>query len=347
MSETLPERPTPITPGMFASSYGGILICGWFTILFYGMALLQTYMYFLRYRKDNLWLKLLVSIVSTRSESVLNELNSIPYSYADPSILNTESWTLHYLAITTVQMFFARMIFQLLKGFRKWLLVVGLVMFIISEFGWIVKQFQSTSLSDLSQWLPKVLVPLRILRMLSDAATTLSLCLTLFDAEIHFKPSIKLVRTIIIYAINRFILTTIVNTVETIVMIVQPDNTSILSVDSLSVNLYINSLLATLNTRDHVRAIGMDVTSFVSLGELEFHPTRANTVNLPGTQSSVAPPSDTTNPRYHHSMGEHNRHPLQKAVHISVETESYVMKDFDSESPEPVHDKGREEILVV
>ncbi|THV00914.1 hypothetical protein K435DRAFT_427282 [Dendrothele bispora CBS 962.96] len=104
---------------------------------------------------DNLRLKLLVVGITVLSTTQIILVCMLDYrflvtSYADPFVLTTGSWTIYvsslfdYLIVITVQMFFAKMIFQLLKGFRKWLLVVGLMMFIVSEFAfgicWIVKE---------------------------------------------------------------------------------------------------------------------------------------------------------------------------------------------------------------
>ncbi|THU81063.1 hypothetical protein K435DRAFT_809384, partial [Dendrothele bispora CBS 962.96] len=310
-------------------------------------------------------------------------------SYADPFVLTTGSWTIYvsslfdYLIVITVQMFFAKMIFQLLKGFRKWLLVVGLMMFIVSEFGF----FRN---SDHKNWDGKLLESRRLIRnklgwIVKDSKISIHIdcesinmglktsrsaphsanAIRCSDDSIPLLDSVRCESSFqAVYEtssdnyylrnkpfhfddnlISREFSLRIVGSVQTIVMIANPHNRAILSVDYLSAHLYINSLLAALNARDRVRAIGMGAASYVSSGEV--NPTRANTVNLPGMQSSAAPPFDSTNPGYNHSMGEHNRQPSRKGVHISVETESYVMKDFDSESPEPVHNKGREETVVV
>ncbi|KAF5350381.1 hypothetical protein D9758_012479 [Tetrapyrgos nigripes] len=349
-----PDRPTPISQKAFAESYGGTLICCFFAILFYGVSLLQTYMYFLKYPKDTTWMKLLVLIVTVLGTAQIILVCATIYrylivSYTDPSVLAGGTPViftgviLGYLVCIMVQTFFARMIYHLMKGMKRYLLITGFVLFILSEFAfgmcWVVKEFQSTTLAELAPWAPKLLVPLRILRMVSDGATTLSLCLILFDAKIQFKPSMKLVRTIIIYSINRFVLTTIVGSVQTILILINPHSISVLSIEFISLHLYINSLLAALNSRNRVRGSGRPSSSYISSEEIRPTPT---SVNLPGMSSPISP-ADTNSPQtpksphslpspISRSADEYPslRQTLRKGLKINVETESYVMKDIET-----------------
>ncbi|KAJ6542600.1 hypothetical protein B0H19DRAFT_1238918 [Mycena capillaripes] len=70
----------------------------------------------------------------------------------------------------------------------------------------------------------------------------------------------KLFKALMLYAMNRFILTTsirsVVVIVQTIVLIVKPDSVWAMVLDVITVHLYVNSLLATLNARQKLRAIG-------------------------------------------------------------------------------------------
>ncbi|THV00915.1 hypothetical protein K435DRAFT_837045 [Dendrothele bispora CBS 962.96] len=311
-----PDRPTPISQKEYAASFGnnvfgfpkvqmandvymllcdlgGTLICGLIAMLLYGISILQTYMYFLNYPRDAKWMKILFHLMLSKV-TVIATLTTVQTTF-HLSVLGLGWWgiyvgaLLNYIIIILVQTFFAKMIYHLTAGVKRYFLMVGFATFILSGFSNVFFNsiyarllranfhafstrdlFQSATIEDFIPWIPKLLVPLRMLRMISDATTTLSLCLILFDANVQFKPSIKLVRTIIIYAINRLALTTIVGTVQTIMMIVNPHDISSLSIDYIAAHLYINSFLASLNARNSLRG-GNPVLSY----------------NVPGTQASA------------------------------------------------------------
>ncbi|KAK7464978.1 hypothetical protein VKT23_006186 [Stygiomarasmius scandens] len=175
--------------------------------------------------------------------------------------------------------------------------------------------------------------------MLSDTITTFALCATLYDAKVHFKPSIKLVRTMIIYAMNRFILTTIVGCIQTVVMLVNPHNQAILAVDMISAHLYINSFLAALNARDHARGIGMGA-AFVDVSSSEgqssdytFSVNRSRTanVNLPGVSAHEARAGDLDlagGRSKSRQRGESVRNLKGVQIEVEVEREEFVLNDM-------------------
>ncbi|KAK7464979.1 hypothetical protein VKT23_006187 [Stygiomarasmius scandens] len=176
--------------------------------------------------------------------------------------------------------------------------------------------------------------------MLSDALTTSALCATLYDAKVHFKPSVKLVRTIIVYAMNRFILTTIIGCVQMIVMIINPHNQAILAADFISAHLYINSFLATLNARNRIRAIGtggtfVDVSSFSEgpSGAYTFDAARSRTtnVNLPDVSAQEAEEGnlDLSDGRSKsRQRGESAGNLKRVQIEVEVEREEYVLSDM-------------------
>ncbi|THH04474.1 hypothetical protein EW146_g10166 [Bondarzewia mesenterica] len=100
------------------------------------------------------------------------------------------------------------------------------------------------------------MVPLLSIRVVSDAVTAVTLCVQLYDARTGFGRSIKLVNTLIIYAVNRFVLTTVLAIIQLIILIIRPDTIWAMTLELISVHLYVNSLLATLNSRSHLRGLG-------------------------------------------------------------------------------------------
>ncbi|THU98484.1 hypothetical protein K435DRAFT_838110 [Dendrothele bispora CBS 962.96] len=71
----------------------------------------------------------------------------------------------------------------------------------------------------------------------------------------------KLIKTLIVYAINRYILTTVVVFVQMVLIIAIPQNKGAMAMSSVTAHLKINSLLATLNTRNHLRRMVNHVTT--------------------------------------------------------------------------------------
>ncbi|KAF7326906.1 hypothetical protein MVEN_02584500 [Mycena venus] len=102
------------------------------------------------------------------------------------------------------------------------------------------------------------LVPLYCIRVVSDAITAVVLCAVLHEASSRlttFTGSKRVVKTLMVYAMNRFILTTIVVIIQTIVLLIKPDSIWAMVLDAITVHLYVNSLLATLNARQKLRSI--------------------------------------------------------------------------------------------
>ncbi|KAK7464941.1 hypothetical protein VKT23_006149 [Stygiomarasmius scandens] len=161
----------------------------------------------------------------------------------------------------------------------------------------------------------------------------LSLCFILLDTQVHLNSSIRLIRTIVLYAVNRFVLTTIVGSVQTILHLIDQQNISALFIDYIAVHclVYVNSFLAALNARNNIR--GNPTVSYTSSDLQRIH--GSTSVNLPGIQNSFATAEPPGRPdrsgSVENASGESFRQPLRKgtAVSMHVGTESYVMRDLD------------------
>jgi len=99
-------------------------------------------------------------------------------------------------------------------------------------------------------------IPFYSVIMVSDACIAIALCVLLRQCRTTFKRSIALVNMLIVYAINRFVLTAFVVITQTSILIAKPDtDTWALSITFTTVHMYVNSFLATLNSRSHLRDI--------------------------------------------------------------------------------------------
>ncbi|KAJ7496795.1 hypothetical protein FB451DRAFT_203712 [Mycena latifolia] len=273
MSAVIPDRITPITQAQFSETYGGSLICCMIALPIYGISLLQTYMYYINYPKDSRWIKgmvaLLLTIESAHTWLICHTVYHYSIlSYSNPLSLFDGEWsvyTANSLGVPTcfvIQIYFARMIYLLAK--KKWKLSV-LIISVFLIIGQIVmgiyttvQMFQIWDLPKLSALVYRALVPLYVIRVVSDILTAVALCLVLYDAAAHsiFRGSSKMFKTLIVYAMNRFILTTVVVIIQTSFLIAKPGSIWAMVIEFVTVHLYVNSVLATLNARNSLRKTG-------------------------------------------------------------------------------------------
>ncbi|THV01099.1 hypothetical protein K435DRAFT_854073 [Dendrothele bispora CBS 962.96] len=122
--------------------------------------------------------------------------------------------------------------------------------------------FSIWQLFNLHEMVYDAMVPLCIIRVLSDTLTTVALCIVLFDSRTGFSQSLKLIKTLMIYAMERFALTTVVVVVQTIVLIAKPTSIWAMVIEYVAPQIYTNSFLATLNSRNHLRDISCIIDSW-------------------------------------------------------------------------------------
>ncbi|KAJ7708770.1 hypothetical protein B0H17DRAFT_1324896 [Mycena rosella] len=269
----LPDRITPLTQAQFSETYGGSLICCMVSLPIYGISLLQVHMYYMNYPLDNKWIKIMVALlVIFESAHTWMTCHTVYHysilSYSNPLSLIDGEWSVYTAnalgipIVLLIQIYFSRMVYLL--AHKKWKLLVIIVfgLLIVAQIGFgiytCVERFKIWELPKLKALVYPALVPLYGIRVVSDAITAGALCLVLYDATIHtlFHGSSKLFKTLIIYAMNRFILTTVVVIVQTSVLLAKPASIWAMVLEFITVHLYVNSLLATLNARKSLREIG-------------------------------------------------------------------------------------------
>ncbi|KAJ3555867.1 hypothetical protein NM688_g2341 [Phlebia brevispora] len=99
-------------------------------------------------------------------------------------------------------------------------------------------------------------LPFAIFAVASDIIIAGSLCVVLNKSKSYLMTTNNLINHLMIFAINRCLLTAVVAVVEVILFAVFPNKLWYLSLDFVVGKLYANSLLATLNTRFSIRARG-------------------------------------------------------------------------------------------
>ncbi|THH07056.1 hypothetical protein EW145_g3639 [Phellinidium pouzarii] len=192
--------------------------------------------------------------------------NIVISSFANPAALEYGIWSL-YLSIGVnvsiafvVQCFFIHKIHGL-SG-RNWYLTgpLSIVVLLHLAFGFetMAEFFIKKRLNSLAQLTYIAALPFAVAAVLSDIAIVVALCLLLQHNKTSFRSTNVLLNYLIVYAINRCLLTSIVAISEVVVFATIPNSFWYLAIDFVVGKCYANSLLATLNSRSALRGKGFD-----------------------------------------------------------------------------------------
>ncbi|KAI6134453.1 hypothetical protein EDD17DRAFT_1882084 [Pisolithus thermaeus] len=174
--------------------------------------------------------------------------------------------------------FFAYKIYYLCRSQVGRLVTVPIILFLLTHFAFgveaevVVLVFANNEFSYLpkikvvllTQELPynlthysqfSALIPCATALVLVEVLITLSLCILLYDSGSHsaFPRTKCLLNTLIIYAVNRCLLTLLVVLAELVTLVDNQDAWA-MGIDFNIGKLYVNSLLASLNTREYFRS---------------------------------------------------------------------------------------------
>jgi len=113
-------------------------------------------------------------------------------------------------------------------------------------------------------------MPFGICSVLSDVLIAGALCVLLHGNRTSFHNTNTLVTKLIVYAINRCLLTSAVAVAEVILFAVKPDSLWFMAINFVIGKLYAYSLLATLNSRHASKARGLEINN-VHVSDIEFN----------------------------------------------------------------------------
>ncbi|KAJ3774151.1 hypothetical protein FB446DRAFT_490747 [Lentinula raphanica] len=259
---------------LVVNSFGAGLIGAIVTAMLYGLTTLQTYLYFINYPKDEVKIKMLVSIVWILDSLHIALVTFCVYHYlvinfSNPAGLAIINWSLNItvmlnlLLAVLVQSFFTRQVFSISRGAVRWALVVLLGITVTGHFCFGIETvayifvsktfdtFQESSTVKLA-----AVTPFAVFAVLSDVLIAVSLCVLLHESRTGWGKTNTLITTLIVYAVNRCLLTSAVAITEVIVFILHPTSLWFLAIDFVIGKLYANSLLASLNSRHYLREPG-------------------------------------------------------------------------------------------
>ncbi|OBZ74742.1 hypothetical protein A0H81_05750 [Grifola frondosa] len=238
-------------------------------LVLFGFTLIQTYMYYVRYPKDVPRMKLLVTvllILDTLHVALVCHAQYIKLEVSwDAEKLLDGEWTLYanyavnLVVCVLVQIHFTRTIYHLCQNrWRLWLTGL-LTVLTIAHLGLgmatTVLIFKAWELSKVQAATDITLIPLAAARIASDLVIAISLCVLLHTHRTGVKRTNSVINTLIVYAINRFLLTTAISFIQLVVLSIDLLRLWSFgwSLDFVIGKLYLNSFLASVNSRTHLQ----------------------------------------------------------------------------------------------
>jgi len=200
--------------------------------------------------------------------------------FGNPLALAAGNWPLFSsIAINVViafivQCFFTERIFQLCPPERRWWVtgIIAITVLAHFVFGLETVIFLATK-KEFTRFKEVTLiaaVPFGVVTVLSDIIIAIALCVLLGSNRSSFDDTNNIINKLIVFAINRCILTSAVAVAETIVFSVLPNSFYSLAIDFVIGKLYANSLLAVLNSRVALGSNSRDVSGSTEIST-SFH----------------------------------------------------------------------------
>lgn len=254
---------TPATRPNLSETYGAAMIGLLVTCFLSGIMTLQTHLYFQQAHRDRWTLKLLVAIVWTIDMVHLFGISVFVYHYVianwgNDAIVGESTWTLGLEEMLNtwitfiVQMFFIHRV-NVLSKYNRWTLIpLYLLAFVQLGFGTGggIKSMLPQTVGHLASTRWRAAIWL-ISGAVNDILIATILCYYLWSQRTVM--SQRLVDQLIAYAINTGLLTSILAFIDIGCFIAMPGNYIHLAFNFVLGRIYTNSLLASLNMREHIR----------------------------------------------------------------------------------------------
>ncbi|KAJ6628284.1 hypothetical protein B0H10DRAFT_1990761 [Mycena sp. CBHHK59/15] len=284
-----------------AHTFGIWLVALFLQAILYGMGLLQIYLYFFWYNKDRWSIKATVIIVAILETVQISTFFSAAWSwlidgFGDFNNLRFFSWqalaqlAALYTSTFVAQTYFASCIYLLHKK-SIILPAVIVTLSLVGLGGGLAQVILAVKLKTFDQ-LPHTSAATNTqaaVALTCDLLITVGLCWRLNNNRTGIQSTNKLLDFLITTAINRGVLTMITALMNMILFLTQPGTFYFMLSLLISGKLYMNSMLAMLNTRQHAVSLhGSTMVDHISM------PTLSSTS---GTASRVIGVSDRTETR--------------------------------------------------
>ncbi|KAJ7493999.1 hypothetical protein FB451DRAFT_1551253 [Mycena latifolia] len=251
-----------------ASTFGIWMVALFFISILMGTGLMQAYLYFLWYNKDNWGIKGTVTLLRVLEIVQTSLFFSATYTllidgFGNFDALGVIPWQattqllLLYISTFVAQSYFAYCIYVLQKRRILFPLLIWILSFV--GLGGGVAQFILTLRIEHFPELVTTSAATNTQAALSltcDVLITVGLCWRLNTSRTGIQSTNELLNFLIMTAINRGVLTMISAALNMILFLTQPGTFYFMFVLLISGKFYMNSMLAMLNTRKHAYAIG-------------------------------------------------------------------------------------------
>ncbi|KAJ7185592.1 hypothetical protein C8R46DRAFT_382770 [Mycena filopes] len=268
----------------FQQTFGAGLFGGLVAMGMYGLTTSQTYFYFVEYQKDETWTKILVWTLWSLNTVHSALLVHLIYHYLivnafNPFQLSQNVWSLpssmvvHLFIAFFVMTYFLRVIFLFSTRRLRWWFAIPNVCAILVHIGFgiesVTRVFQTQSLVHVPAYTRTGFFPMVASQAGADLLLASSLCFVLHDQRTTFRNTNSILHTLMIYAINRCLLTTGVAICSLVMIGLRPQTMQYIGPEFLFAGLYTNALLTSLNSRRRIRhASGDDPFNNIRLSEI-------------------------------------------------------------------------------
>ncbi|KAI6158500.1 hypothetical protein EDD17DRAFT_997647 [Pisolithus thermaeus] len=202
-------------------------------------------------------------------------------SYGVPTNLEYIVWSypasavVQLLIVIMVQLFFAHKIYRLCRPGVRWLVTAPIILFVLAHYGFGMVVTVLLCVNNKTNVFTRTsyysVTPSAVAVVVAEVLITVSLCVILYDGGSYSAcPRAKpLINTITTYAANRCLLTSIVVIAELAVNVDQQALWT-MGLNFIVGKLYTNSLLASLNAREHLWSQGSTSMSILNISSLRF-----------------------------------------------------------------------------
>ncbi|KAF8270641.1 hypothetical protein EI94DRAFT_724893 [Lactarius quietus] len=245
----------------FGATFIGLLVS---TVLF-GLSVAQTWIYFWRYQnRDSMALKFVILFVTVMDalHTFLSAYMNYWYlilNFGNLENLNISTWAIHALVVvstviaSSVQLFYARRVYKVSQSIICPIVIVACVAVSFS-FG-IFYTYREILAKLLSNFHALTWISCTALSAsaFADVLIAVSMCWYLYRKRTGFARTDSIIMSLMAYSINSGLLTSILGIGTTVSFAASPSSLLCVPFYWILSKCYVNSLLAMLNSRNHIR----------------------------------------------------------------------------------------------
>jgi len=256
------------------NTLGALLIGGLLAAAFWGVTSAQTYIYYQRYPNDPLPLKSIVAflwVLDTFDACLTSHIlyHYLVTNYLNPLAIAIPVWSvIIHVAVTSVtdaiiRSMFTRRVWRLSGQNTVLTSIVGAVTLcdLLVGLAITVNGFGLQSYAQLDELSTMFYVNFGA-GVLGDCLVAIILCYYLFTSRTGFRSTDTLVNTLIAYIVTTGLFTSVVAILGTVFYVMMPTNFIFIAFYFNLAKMYLNSYLALLNARQHLREKSDGAVSF-------------------------------------------------------------------------------------